>query len=1504
MKIRFGIYDDPIPPIGTVKTTSMYPINSRDFLATTVKGFYRFCDREIKEFYNFKCSTSVLIPEIEAVVGLEMNTNNFIGFQLYSMEKGQLILKGCDAKHIGVFHMIYSPKSHVILTVGNGVKSWNLTSTRWNNRTTALAPKLDISLRSSFVPNYQTSILNPPVFDYDTECILLPTENGLKPFDIDGNMHNCVSRYPTVSIDTNMKTVPAPVRSIVYSMYKKNNEKGKKTYLTSDSENGLCVWSNQKLKKRISTTGNIILMMHCIDQENVIYMDSRGTLYLLNTKTERSFPCYVLSKLPNMIFVSKNAGGIKITCTMDMSIQMLHIENPWEAWALNVKQAHAILRCPKLNDAARILVITDNSFVKIYSPLDGGQLTAATPKSTSQPLTALYDRGILVDDVNEKEYQMTAEGGLRDQLFSALENGYLVSFNTGVQPAEEVFSVDLRARFICRVKYDDLWEYAICGKDSDFFIYDYNTLKSKKRCSVRKEPILAFYYHQKSGLVVILYQCCIDLYDLQRSTVIATLQINCTNVSALHGDDLFIGYKTGHLGKVKIVDRSIINPDPDVKKRPHMDAITNFSFASAFWMSCSLDKSVQLWDYNMMGILRIELPIPIFAVAALNGKRDILVATDNEIMKIDGSLIFDEVDKEIPEMDNFDKIRDLMNPSTIIAPEEEQEEEESESLLKNPPKDVKEPPKAQSHGFFSFKRSNWGEAENNDTTKSPLNENSNKQNDGEDVDDEEKQRLLEEMNAMTIADPPAFVPQPPPEKEESNEMKQKEEEEAKEEEENEGETKKKTKKKEKKEISANELLKNTIAEEEELKNRPKKKKKHRVKHEEVKQEEEEDIAGLYDYFNKDEKLEEIKPRAKRERKVYEVVLPKVIKEELEPQVKEPKQKPPPKPKKEPSSPIRPKPKPIKRRDVSPKDIQDFDEDDESTETEKEKEKEKEENVAAAEAKKKRPMRKSTVSLSADANKKKEQQRNHKSSKLHKKQHESKNKNEDEDENENEDENSNEEDASNKSADNESSVDDEESESENLNEDKNNSLLKSDDSSSKGDSVISNKSEKEENKKTNAETNTESINNAPKRRPNPVPPINESLLNSSPRRIKQPPQSARPSPNKTFSNQFMNKQNTKKKTIDQIDPQLGHLLGITDHYPAYLKNRAPTPPPIRWGNQLISQRLFSPNNKARDQPKKRIFRMPPPNIVIDPNAVLSEYGKGWEDLKPLVDKLLNEKDFRKICPFYSGKFDLKAEYRDIMSRKSSKKQTHEEEKQKHDDDFQFLYEDTPTSSLLVEAEEERQEPQLMFRHSARRERQEQEEKEAEIIKLRSMLNDDRYMPFWTKVVELGFASDKVSPEAMQIQEILTQRKKEIQEKEKERERERNKNPFTVKRIVMTPRETMKYIETKADDDLRRFISERRESREKEYFFMNGSYYERQRTAFPMQQRRIYSFDQLPSTQQSQRRSYNRSQPLVQQSPRPTWLTFLHSKRGSQRRDTFQLDSAIKITRIPLVKPRLH
>ncbi|EAX95918.1 hypothetical protein TVAG_360780 [Trichomonas vaginalis G3] len=723
-RVRFGIFDDFEPQIGRIKTHVVHYLSNGQYLATTSKYIYRFNKKEIIKVYPFKCTTSVIIPEIDVVIGFLQNSSSLFGFEIFAPDPKRFVLKQTDPKQTIVFHLVYSPKSHLLFSIGFGIKVYIINSTKWSNNSTSIPPEMTLTFVSQFANGLNASIKNKPAFDYENEWVIIPTERGLCAYDMYGHQVCQVTKSRPYLFQNIIKDKSMIERLTCFTMiktvsHKKSDQQEdciiyKTKIATSDPQNGLCIWDgNSTVIKRLRTLNTSVVSVSFLDKQNLIYLDSYGAISLCNIVTGRSFNVYITQKMPNNMFVLKTEENFKLAISYELELQILDVLLPWNSFALNIPTANTISRSFKLDFPPRILISSGNSFIKLYSANNGKQLSAACPSSLSLPVYSLYDRGLIVDyhynhdfnnytlkfiDISNQDYI--------DQIFVILEDGSLVIFKTDDQIGEQMFEKRMGVKSISYVYYKNGWDFVLISKQDEIIIMDYMTFEQKVRFYPVKGRIISVHYHIHSNKVIVLYEKDIISFDVERWSIECRKSVKCTNVNALFDDTVYIGYKNGQILWIKIEnDGNLVLPSDDDITIPHSSEVTDFAFSFNVWMSSSLDHNINIWDYNNNVISTINLPTPIYSCEFISSNLDILVGTDLEIMKIPGYKVFDSKYYEniYSEIDNSNElneqseeemiIRSTLNQSmrslrktqnNVVQSQEEEnnEEEKSESKVK------------------------------------------------------------------------------------------------------------------------------------------------------------------------------------------------------------------------------------------------------------------------------------------------------------------------------------------------------------------------------------------------------------------------------------------------------------------------------------------------------------------------------------------------------------------------------------------------------------------------------------------------------------------------------------------------------------------------------------------------------------------------------------------------------------------------------------------------------
>lgn len=867
--ISFGLQKKSSFIFGTGKIGSVYPINAYEKIVSTNKEFLKIENTTIKKSFNCQFSTSLFIEEANLIVGVSASKSEIFVFTLNDLNNP--IIANFPTNQIGIFHIIYSKRSSVLLTFGFGVKIWNFNIKIPDRRRSTLKPTVNISFRYSFsgddstpiispeVSNYEASIIISPSFDYANEIVFLPSSKGIIGYDMNGRQKVIMYRLPSSNKTT-------------YCYYEDKQE-----MLVYDDTNGLILCTTSGFVQSRPLVGTTtIIWMDFLDSENALLMDAKGSFYILDLKTGRSFHCYSVlnssssatitattnkthqkndttfsmmsflgpsnslnglseingthnglsnaKRMPSRVFLLRESR--EVCLCFGPRLETFKIDIPWRNWAVNISKTNALRRIEKPGEAARVLAYTSNSFVKILSPKDGHVLTDATPKSLSSPAGFFYDRGYLIyyqskddrkDDQNRLLMKKVFDTQTKERLFVLLEDGSISMFDADQNPCKEIGCAEMKVNSMTVCYFNNEFCYALSSLHSgEIYLVDTeNVKKIKKKFLISHDNFCRMLFDPISVCLVCVMNRETILFDLQTQKVISRLPIKGTKLVELNDGVLYYGYENGDINFVKIntpstdnctgksslnnnnavnnstvnnnitddcIEKSSLNNNMDdvsnglnvkclclVSKEPnklHFDSVTGFAFSQSFWVSVSVDQTVRYWDYSNSNFFTINMPCRLFGCEIINGKRDVVVGTDNELMLIEGETVFNgEIDEVDSVVDNFDNECDDFQKSLIenvmrMQREEEKREEERRNKIEQEEKEkmrkrqpLKEDKSHQKHKKLNLNREDLGNLHRLDLNKNSNIVSQKVDNDSEKVEDDSQKvvsqsEMTDEMKAI------------------------------------------------------------------------------------------------------------------------------------------------------------------------------------------------------------------------------------------------------------------------------------------------------------------------------------------------------------------------------------------------------------------------------------------------------------------------------------------------------------------------------------------------------------------------------------------------------------------------------------------------------------------------------------------------------------------------------------------------------------------------------------
>jgi hypothetical protein len=260
------------------------------------------------------------------------------------------------------------------------------------------------------------------------------------------------------------------------------------------------------------------------------------------------------------------------------------------------------------------------------------------------------------EDINRDELLIpTFDEGI--SVFGTAENGEIRTIHSCVS-----------VLIVCR------WGSAFCyagGTDrGELLFFEYENYSEIARYAIANKRITNLCYH-KSDCVLVVFMTEVCRFDIPTLTVIERFVIDSHEISALHGDMFFVGAKSGFIQTFLVGINQVLNVS-DRSVDFHKAVITGLTFSRTFFVSASRDKYVRFWDYRLNPIGEVWLPFPVLTCELLNGKRHLLVATDEAILIINGPLMFDDqVDLYDAQIDSFDIKKDEKALKAEADPEED-----------------------------------------------------------------------------------------------------------------------------------------------------------------------------------------------------------------------------------------------------------------------------------------------------------------------------------------------------------------------------------------------------------------------------------------------------------------------------------------------------------------------------------------------------------------------------------------------------------------------------------------------------------------------------------------------------------------------------------------------------------------------------------------------------------------------------------------------------------------
>ncbi|OHS95968.1 hypothetical protein TRFO_37886 [Tritrichomonas foetus] len=651
--IKFGIFQDSIHVHNYSDITSVCMSDNDSYILATPSQIVKINGHSIIDSSPLQFSSVTFASKHNLLIAI--SHRSFSLFVLPLNDLGRPILANYPTSQLVVSFVIFAPKSDTIITIGEKIKVWKLNVIHYSP---SIPPGVSISCLRTFKGTFGVMSYSSVGFDENQEILFIPTNDGIRLFTIEGELVQTVGR------------ITATMSSLF--VYSQNNRE----ILTYDRSEGMSLWSSiGTLVKRIPFGGSTVSTMEFVDDENVLVTDENGALYLLNVKTNRSFLCLTLPRKPIRVFVIHTRKPM-ILVLFENTYELMRVSIPWTVFATHVVRPIHSNIVPKINYRSRLLVQTENSFAKLFSPNDGTIVTAATPSCPASPVSLYYDRGCIVHYEKSlyKSYKakIIETDSNKEVLLMCLDDGQTIIFDTIASPAKEVSIRYLRAKYIMPCIFNNEWCYVATAEGGDISLFNYNDFTLIASFNLTNTKIVSVNYHAPSNTLIAQYSNELIRFSFDQKTIVGKISLGIkSTLTEIFDESIFVCDVDGKIHKFTLENNLSITKD-SIEISGHNSAISSISFGPTFFLSSSMDGTVVVWDYSFNKVSVITSPLPIYVVSWLNGGRDIILGTESELMQISGREIFrdEDVDDENFEIDNFCRKIDISNEQVkIVVPE-------------------------------------------------------------------------------------------------------------------------------------------------------------------------------------------------------------------------------------------------------------------------------------------------------------------------------------------------------------------------------------------------------------------------------------------------------------------------------------------------------------------------------------------------------------------------------------------------------------------------------------------------------------------------------------------------------------------------------------------------------------------------------------------------------------------------------------------------------------------
>lgn len=622
-----------------------------NYITISEKCMFRHDKKRILDKSECSYTSAIYFDEEDFILAYSTIHTNFVALNPDKLT--EVFYSGESTHQIGVHKIYYSRKSSTLLSVGSEeIKFYELTIIADEDTKHLPFETLKFSEIASISLKSNMSYLNPTIYDERNDQLILLVENEFHSYDMNG-----VSSEKLVSLNTDCR--------VCIDTYAENGY-----FLMANSVYGVVVYDSfGQVYTRTGVCESSVLFCRFIDEEYIVLINDKYDVFVVDYVIQR---LYVVGKLefkPENLVLVKFGKSITFAVTCQYFVYFFDLTIPFKLWVGKLDENEYIKLVPKDDHAARLVVKSKGSFVTFIGPKGPWKLTTASDKNYFSLKNIFYDR--------KDEY---------DRLLMTTEKGYLTIYETNTMPCSIIYSKDLYALNAGICIYNNRRCYIVLAYTGEYLILDCSTFEILHRASIGRNKYKDALFDSESNTAIFFLKDRLVWCEINSPEKQEVINMPLPSVSEVSNGYLYIGHNNGKMQIFKLESfLTCVNKSEGVV---HSGPITGFEFLSDCFMTCSLDFSIKLWSNEYFLLSVIRLPIPIYSIAVINYKRDIVVAVKNELMIIDGGDIFPYTDPINDDIDNQNIKDDILFQVKRPEPEEEKEEVVEEKTDCSKEKDI------------------------------------------------------------------------------------------------------------------------------------------------------------------------------------------------------------------------------------------------------------------------------------------------------------------------------------------------------------------------------------------------------------------------------------------------------------------------------------------------------------------------------------------------------------------------------------------------------------------------------------------------------------------------------------------------------------------------------------------------------------------------------------------------------------------------------------------------